>query len=167
MPIINHETRDNIIRATFAYHLHPREHLKAHCFNSSLPDATCKWCGRTRHEVRWGAEVGYEDNPPECIKRPANTEFDVDIHDVILAEEKRFEALLSRAEKLSKEQDLSRLSGAELCKLHHTNGIDPSILESIGVSISQVQHDEYMAEYSKHKATGKAGEKKQEIKICQ
>lgn len=144
---------DGVKRASFAYHFHHRR-PNAHYFAGSWREASCRWCGRTREDVRW------EDRDPECKNRPAWA--DQSVESIIASEEILFEKVLDRAKKIAAEIDTSTLDGEQLSYLHHTHGVDPSMLEvalmDLGKgSLPQRLHDEYQVAYQKHKETGKRG----------
>lgn len=142
------------MRANFAYHANHRE-AGAHYFSGSGRDAPCRWCGQTREGVRWD----WYAKPPTCEARPKWA--DESIESVIAREEKLFEKVLERAKKLAVETNVAALTGRELARLHHTHGVDPSMLEVAlmeeGLSLPQHLHDEYQHAYAEHRATGKRG----------
>lgn len=118
------EKLDDVRKATFAYHLpHVRSHPGAHNFGSVLADSECRWCGRTRTQVRW------DDLPAECGSRPPLPE----IEGTIETEERKAWALLARAEK---EVPALWARGKSLTDLHQTYGYDPETVASI-VPVSQ------------------------------
>jgi hypothetical protein len=144
---------DEVRRATYAYHLNHRQ-PKAHYFSGSWRDAECRWCGRQRWQVRW------DDENPECAARPEWA--DGAIEDVIAREEALFERVLDRAALLAKDIDITTLTGDDLARLHHTHGVDPSMLEAafsqLGRGlIPQALHDAYQTAYEAHRTTGKRG----------
>lgn len=150
------ECHGGIARATFAYHRNHRE-KNAHYFAGSWREAECRWCGRSREQVRW------DDSPPECAARPEWA--DQSIESVVAREEVLFAKVLERAKVLAVELDISQLTGASLATLHHTHGIDPSMLECALMelgrgSLPQNLHDEYQAAYEEHRETGKRGQKR-------
>jgi len=148
------ESWDGVKRATFAYHMNHRE-AGAHYFAGSWREAPCRWCGQTREGVRWD----WYGKPPTCESRPRWA--DESIESVIAREEASFERVLARAKKLATEIDVATLTGKELARLHHTHGIDPSMLEVAlmedGRSFPQRLHDDYQLAYEEHRATGKRG----------
>ena len=116
-----------------AYHAYNVPHFrcdpKAHNFGSSLRESACRWCGRTREQVRW------DELPPECAKRPPVP----GIEDVILGEERKAFALLARAEKdVPKLVARLGMNGETLAGLHHTHGYDP---ETVTMAL-EVPHSE-------------------------
>lgn len=151
--------REHVKRATLAYHIdHFRHQAGAHHFPRPFhetPEAReeqCLWCGRARWQVRW------DDLPPECAARPKSA--DETIHSVVAREEALFERVRERATKLAATLDVTTLTGAELARIHHTHGIDPSMLESAFMMTGRTfpdLHAEYETEYAKHRATGAAG----------
>jgi hypothetical protein len=148
------EHRDGVTRANLAYHANHRE-AGAHYFACSGREAPCRWCGQTREGVRWG----WYGKQPTCQARPKWA--DESIESVIAREEKLFEKVLARAKKLASEIDVAELTGDELARLHHTHGVDPSMLEvalmEAGRSLPQQLHDDYQRAYEEHRATGKRG----------
>lgn len=152
----NNDFYNSVKKATFAYHMKRGESPNAHYFLTGLRDSVCYLCGRTREQVRW------DDLPAECSC--AKT---YDIGGTILKEEESFEAVKNRAKKIADSSRVENMTGKNLCVLHHTHGIDPSILECVGCKISQQQHDDYLAAYEKHRETGKRGQKNQEIRVKQ
>ena len=66
-----------------------------------------------------------------------------------------------RAKDIAAETDVAKLTGEELARLHHTHGVDPSMLEAAlmldGRAIPQRLHDDYQRAYSAHRATGGRG----------
>lgn len=145
---------DGVKRANIAYHANHRE-AGAHYFAGSWREATCRWCGQTREGVRWD----WYGKPPTCEARPKWA--DESIESVIAREEKLFGKVLDRAKKLASEIDVAALTGEELARLHHTHGVDPSMLEvalmEAGRSLPQQLHDDYQRAYAEHRATGKRG----------
>lgn len=150
----NPEQSDGVKRATFAYHMNHRQ-PNAHYFSGSWRDAPCRWCGQTREGVRWD----WYGSPPECEARPKWA--DESIESVIDREEKLFEKVLDRAKKLASEINVDALTGEELSRLHHTHGVDPSMLEvaliEVGRSLPERLHDDYQSAYAEHRETGKRG----------
>jgi hypothetical protein len=145
---------DGVKRAHYAYHRGHRE-AGAHYFAGSWREAPCRWCSRTREQVRWEENV-----PIECQQRPAWA--DESIESVIAREEQMFARVLDRAKALAATIDLSTLTGEELSRLHHTHGVDPSMLEVALMeagrgSIPQRLHDEYQVAYAEHRKTGGRG----------
>lgn len=145
---------DGVKRATFAYHLNHRE-PGAHYFAGAWRDAACRWCGQTREGVRHD----WYGSPPRCEARPASA--DASIASVVAREEAQFEKVLARAKAIAAETDVAKLTGEELARLHHTHGVDPSMLEAAlmldGRAIPQRLHDDYQRAYSAHRATGGRG----------
>lgn len=89
-----------------------------------------------------------------------------EIEDVIFKEESNYFKLVKNAEKIVKNIKFEDLTGELLCKLHHTHGIDPCIVEDIlNRDLPSKLHDEYRVEYEKHKNTGKLGLKKEIIQV--
>jgi hypothetical protein len=146
------EQMDGVKRATFAYHRNHRE-TGAHYFLTSMRDARCQWCGRAREMVRW------DEYRPECSARPKWA--DEPIKDVVGREELLFLKVLVRAEKLAREVDVTTLTGEALAHMHHTYGVDPSMLECAliaeGRSLPQNLHDDYQRAYEVHRDTGREG----------
>lgn len=148
------EEWDGIKRATYAYHKNHREPA-AHYFLTSMRDAPCQWCGQTREGLRWD----WYGKPPTCEARPKWA--DESIENVIAREEKLFGKVLDRAKKLASEIDVAALTGEELARMHHTYGVDPSMLEcaliEIGRVLPQQLHDDYQVAYAAHRETGACG----------
>ena len=147
---------DSIWRATVAYHQNHRER-GAHHFSGSAKDCACRWCGITREGVRWG------DGAPECAARPEWA--DQSIGGVIAREEALFERVIESAREYVASTDVTRLTGSDLSVLHHTFGIDPTILDAAlnqagRPMLTQAQHDAYQTEYQKHRKTGADGQRK-------
>lgn len=117
------ELRDGVMKAYFAFHVpHFRCDPKAHNFGSSLRESACRWCQRTREQVR------HDDLPAGCASRPPIPE----IEDVILGEEHTAFALLARAQKeVPKLVKRLGMNGETLAVLHHTHGYDPETVASI------------------------------------
>lgn len=157
----NPEHKDGVIRAYYAYHAHLRED-GGHNFLVSDRAGKCLWCGRSREQVRWG------NDGPKCDSKHSYMKMEID--EVISKEEALFEKVLERAKKLAKTVDPETLTGIDLAKFHHTNGVDPSMLDAAlsdegrGM-LSNQQHEDYLTEYEKHKASGKKGLKKAVIKV--
>jgi hypothetical protein len=143
---------EGVKRATYAYHLSHAE-PQAHYFDGSWREAACRWCGQTREGVRWN----WYNRPPICEARPKRA--DASIQSVIAREEEQFEKVFDRAKRLAATLDLSELTGDELAQLHHTYGVDPSMLEVAlmerGRSLPQYLHDAYQTAYAAHRATGR------------
>jgi len=157
------EHMDGVKRATFAYHAGHRDE-GAHYFAGLGPEAPCRWCGQTREGVRWD----WYGKPPTCEARPkwANES----IESVIAREEKLFEKVLDRAKKLAAEIDVSALTGDSLAVLHHTHGVDPTMLEAALIlagkpTPTQAAHDEYQTVMLVERARSKASQKKQIISV--
>jgi hypothetical protein len=145
---------DGVKRAALAYHSNHRE-AGAHYFEGSRREACCRWCGQTREGVRWD----WYGQPPTCSARPKWA--DESIESVIAAEEKRFEQVREAAKKIAGQLDVISLTGEDLARIHHTHGVDPSMLEVElildGRSLPQQLHDDYQTAYARHRATGKRG----------
>lgn len=149
---------DGVRRATYAYHMNHRE-PGAHYFAGSMRYAPCRWCGQTREGVRWD----WYGKLPTCEARPKWA--DESIEGVIAREEAQFEKVLEHAKRLASEIDVATLTGEELARLHHTYGVDPSMIEVAlmedGRSLTQQLHDDYQRAYAEHRETGKRGVKRQ------
>lgn len=142
---------EGVERATYAYHRTHRE-PGGHWFLTALKDCPCRWCGQTREGVRWD----WYGQPPMCSKREMWA--DEAVENVILREELLFERVLERAKKLAAGIDVSSLTGETLATLHHTHGVDPSMLETaLGRTIPEKIHDEYLQAYETHRTTGQRG----------
>lgn len=157
------EHMDGVKRATFAYHMNHRE-PGVHYFAGTMRDAPCRWCGQTREGVRWD----WYGKPPTCEARPKWA--DESIESVIAREEKQFEKVLERAKKLATEIDVAKLTGEELAVLHHTHGVDPSMLEVALMEAgkptpSQEAHDAYQSAMATERARSKAAQKKEVISV--
>jgi len=150
----NPEHAGGVKRAILAYHANHRE-PGAHYFDGIRREASCRWCGQTREGVRWN----WYGKPPTCEARPKWA--DQSIESVIAREEVQFEKVMERAKKLAAEIDIEKLDGDGLARLHHTYGVDPSMLETAlmldGRSLPQSLHDDYQRAYSEHRKTGKRG----------
>lgn len=139
----NHpDQKDGVLRAFYAYQTHhPRHHEGAHDFSGPWRDCTCRWCGRSREQVRW------DDLPPECQHRPELS----DIELTIQGEEKKAFALLEKAEKeVSRLVERMGMSGNTLAILHHTHGYDPETVASI-VSVPRRIMEDYHADMEKER----------------
>lgn len=149
------EAWEPVKKATYAYHVgHFRLRAGAHDFAGSYREAECRWCGRSREMVRW------DDLAAECAARPESA--DQSIESVIVREEVLFARVFERAQSLAATINPATLDGAHLCYLHHTHGIDPSMLECALMdagrgSIGAATMDDYEREYAKHRSTGAAG----------
>ena len=151
----NPERVEGVERANLAYFANHRS-AGAHYFSGSSKESTCRWCDQTREGVRWD----WYNSPPTCQQRPkwANES----IGGVIAYEERLFEKVINRAILIACGLDMLTLTGKELSQLHHTYGVDPSMLDAalskLGKpSLSQKLHDEYLEVYSLHRATGLQG----------
>lgn len=115
--------RDECIKAFFAWNVpHFRLNPLAHNFTSAARDSACRWCGRTRFDVR------YDSLPGRCQRRPAISE----IEDVVLAEERRAFALLERARvEVPKLLHRHGISAATFAMLHDTHGFDADICDTV------------------------------------
>lgn len=147
---------EGVRRATFAYHLNHRDR-DAHYFSGSWRTAECRWCDRTREEVRW------DGLPPQCTRRPQWA--DESIESVIAREEALFEKVLARARKLASEIDIASLTGESLAVLHHTHGVDPTMLETALMEagkppLAQECHDAYQRVMAVERARSKAAQQK-------
>jgi len=157
------EHMDGVKRATLAYHANHRE-AGAHYFAGSWREAPCRWCGQTREGVRWD----WYGKPPTCEARPKWADESID--SVIAREEKLFEKVLDRAKKLASEIDVAALTGGELAILHHTHGVDPSMLEAALMlagkpTPTQAAHDGYQTAMATERARSKAAQKKEIISV--
>lgn len=152
----NPAARDGVMKAYHAYNVpHFRCDQKAHNFGSSMRESACRWCGRTREQVRW------DDLPPECAKRPPVLE----IEDVILGEERKAFALRARAEKdVPKLVAKLGMNGETLAVLHHTNGYDPETVASI-VAVPPQMLAEYHAAMEMERARSRAAQVKEVITV--
>ena len=113
------ECRDEVMHAFFAYHCtHFRDHPKAHNFTNGYRVCACRWCGRTREDVRW------QDASPHYSQRPPV----LDIQDTIMEEENRFQRLLKRANVEVPKLIERGVSGKEL---HATYGFDDDTVASV------------------------------------
>ena len=129
------DAMDEVRKATFAYHFnHIRAHPEAHNFGSVLPSAACRWCGRTREQVRW------DDLPPECSDRPELPE----VAATIAAEERKAWARVAAAEE---EVPALIAKGLSLADLHRTHGFDPDTVATVSpVSAAMLaQYEQDMA----------------------
>jgi hypothetical protein len=149
----NPEAKAGVNRAFLAYHATHRE-AGAHYFCGARREDGCRWCGRSRELVRHG------DEDPKCVKRPEWA--DASIEGVIAREEALFDRVLDRAYGLAKNYDLHAFTGEQLARLHHSDGVDPSMLEialmDLGCpGLRQQQHDDYLVSYAEHKKTGGRG----------
>ena len=129
------KAHDDLEKAYYAFHIpHFRLDPGAHDFENEERSASCRWCGRSRQEVRWDVL------PAECGDRPSVGE----VAPTILAEETKYLALLSKAEieipKLVKD---NKLTGDLLCKLQTTYGYDPDSV----ASALDIEVEPYMADF--------------------
>ena len=103
---------------------------------------------------------------PDFVKHPGNGFYvdldtiqpNLNIAEIIKREEEKCKRSLKQNTNLilKKYSDISKLDGKILSYLHHTHGCDPITIEDIlDVNLSQDLHDEYQAEYAKHRRTGK------------
>ena len=148
------EARGEIERACYAYNKGHGE-KGAHYFAGTHREAACRWCGQTREGVRWD----WYGSPPDCQERPAH--MDQPIESIIAKEEALFERVVERAEKVAAGLDVETVTGEDLARLHHTHGVDPSMLEVVlmqqGRCLPQEKHDSYQQAYEKHKEKGRKG----------
>lgn len=149
------ENVDLLAHAHYAYHANCREPF-AHNFTNGQRGCKCVWCGRSRMDVRW------EDADPRCKNRPSY--MDETVESVIVKESVAFAKIIDKAKVVASKLNISTLTGSELAEIHHTHGIDPTILESalmeLGLpTIPQRLHDAYEVEYDKHRSSGAAGQK--------
>lgn len=89
---------------------------------------------------------------------------DETVESVIVKESVAFAKIIDKAKVVASKLNISTLTGSELAEIHHTHGIDPTILESALMEIGrpiipQILHDEYEVEYDKHRSSGAAGQK--------
>ena len=152
----NPEARDVVMKAYQAYNVpHFRCDPKAHNFPTALRESACRWCGRTREQVRW------DELPPECAKRPPVPEID----GVILGEERKAFALLARAEKdVPKLVAKLGMNGETLAVLHHTHGYDPEAVASI-VDVPPQMLADYHAAMETERARSRAAQVKEIITV--
>jgi len=162
------EAKDEIRHAMFAYNT---EHFSqcpgAHHFATSFHvhenrQEECFWCKRTREQIRWS------DLPPECAARPESA--DESIKSIIDKEIALFSKVLERAKKIALSLDIKTITGEDLARLHHTHGVDPSMLECALIELDkrlpETAHQEYLAAYGKHRQTGAIGAKPKQILIA-
>lgn len=117
--------RDEVMKAFYAYHASISE-PGAHNFDSTCPDSFCRWCNKTRTDVRW------DDLPAKCQMRPASA--DRPIADIIREEEEKFHALLERGK--TEIPKLVRKYGGVLneemfSKLWDTHGYDEETVKEV------------------------------------
>jgi len=144
------------MKAFHAYHVpHFRCDPKAHNFTSSLRESACRWCGRTREQVRW------DDLPAECAKRQPSPE----IEDVIIGEERKAFDLFARAEKeVPKLVAKLGMSGESLAALHHTHGYDPETVTGI-VDVPPQMLADYHAAMQSERVRSRAAQSKEAITV--
>ena len=147
----NPEKTDDVIKASYAYHINPAENPQAHVFQkASNPEdpanKRCTICDRSPVEVRW------DDKPPRCTKR---TGMSTDrMKTVIENEEQDYFALIEKAHKeLPKKIDsLSDMTGEEIAVYQHTHGYPPDIIEHVfGESFTEKQINEFQIHMDKHR----------------
>lgn len=98
----------------------------------------CKWCGRTREEVRYDALPYYCEKVPDVIEH---------IKDTLFAEEEKTFKLIARAEKeVPKILQKMGMSGKTLMYMHETHGFVIEIVEAL-MDISKEVKAEYEIEY--------------------
>lgn len=119
-----------------------------HRFTGSAPWARCIYCETPREAVA----------APECVKYRSPA----DIRAVIRKEESLFEKTLVRARKIAANLNFETVTGEELARIHHTHGVDPSMIEA---ALDRVLPErlayEYAEAYERHKATGRSGQKRE------
>ncbi len=155
------EVKAEINRAILAYHS-DRWTLGGHLFSGVyIPgqlgggsESVCQWCGRSREQIRW------DDLPPKCAGRPKDADMYVGV--VMRREEQLFARVIERASQMAVKIDPTTLTGEELAIIHHTHGIDPSMLEIALMEagcgpLPQDLHDAYQVAYDQHRQTGKRG----------
>lgn len=150
---LNEHGWDEMGKAHLAYWANHREN-DAHYFSGSPVDSKCRWCSRTRTDVRWS------DASPKCLNRPSWV--NESIESVIVREEELFNRVIHKADVFVQKTNCENLTGADLSMLHHQEGIDPSMIECSLMKLNmkpltKEQHEDYMLNYQKHKETGKRG----------
>ena len=126
---------DDLVKATYAYHTTWRQGIDVHSFTDKVvgfatetfSNEKCKWCGRSRRDVRW------DSLPAQCGARP--TTANQGIADVIHDEEKRMYALLDAGpEKLQSvlsQKFGGSLSSAALFHFQTSLGYEPDIVSTL------------------------------------
>jgi len=150
--------KDEVLKAYYAYHApHFQLEPKGHHFTNGSRESCCVWCGRSREMVRW------DDLPPECQERPA----DSPVEDVILSEESKAFDLLQRAE-LHVPALVHRMgmSGKTLAFLYHTHGYDPETVVAI-VDVSSVALSAYHAVMEQERGRSRDAQIKTVIEAAQ
>jgi hypothetical protein len=123
---------------------------KPHRFTGGAPWARCIHCEATREAA----------TAPEC----ARYQSPADICAVIRKEEELFAKTLVRAQKIATTLNVETVTGEELAHIHHTHGVDPSMIEAaLGHVLPERLAYEYAEAYAHHKATGKRGLKREVI----
>lgn len=121
----------------------------------SLKDIALQYCGEhpeARKQIASKALPEYEGKP--------------EIKETILHEEEKYWKLLERGSKIVVQLKQEELTGAKLCELHDTYGIDPTIVEDVlGKDLPQSVHDEYLNERAKLQAISRASQKKTVITV--
>jgi hypothetical protein len=115
------EKRDEVMKAYYAFHAsHFRLEPKGHYFTSCLRESRCRFCDRSREDVR------YDQRSPECDSRPLVPE----IWDVVAQEEKKALILSQRASnEVPRLVKRFGLSEATFERLHSTYGYDREAVE--------------------------------------
>ena len=143
------EARASIIAA--GRRIEERENAEAcwkpHRFTHGAPWARCIHCEVTRETA----------TSPECAKYQSPA----DICAVIRKEEELFVKTLVRAKKIAATLNMETITGDELAHIHHTHGVDPSMIEAaLGRVLPERLAYEYAEAYEHHKATGRRGLKR-------
>lgn len=127
-----------------------QQNEKLHRFTGGAPWARCMHCEATRESA----------TSPECLKwtPPA------DIYAVIFKEEQLLEKTLVRAKKIAAALNMETITGQELARIHHTHGVDPSMIEAaLGKILPERLAYEYAEAYEHHRATGRRGLRREVI----
>ena len=140
-------SRDEVVKACYAYHIEFNENQFAHNFPSKERDSRCSDCNRSREQVRWS------DGHAFCQGRGSVTllgdawwrsDQTIDkITETLEREETNTFRLIEKAEtNIPRLLAKIGMSGESLAILHHTHGYDPETVGSV-ISIP----NEVMADY--------------------
>ncbi len=150
------EHRDGVMKAFYAYHTtHFSDHPDAHDFPSTLRCSECTRCGRSREMVRW------DDLPAKCSESKGSES----VESTILAEERKFSALLKKAEAMvPKIVEKRGMSGDTLAFLHFTHGFDPETVAGI-VDVPREMMKQYHENLERERAISRSSHRKEIITI--
>lgn len=109
----NPDAIDDVMKATYAYHLNPREIDNAHYFTGEV--SNCLWCNRSKLQVRW------DNLPYSCQKRPTNAFPNITL--TIKSEEEKYLRQLNKMDSILSKH--TTINANLLFEMKRTHGFQP------------------------------------------